>query len=181
MITGEDDFRSGIGAFIHRRLWRENVGRRTYIGMAIDELKKLGDRYFRFREQVFTPPMIIYCLFLHAHFIKSPPSISSVISTFFFENAVMNLIMWWCLTLSKKQLNILVVKLFIKLNDSLNKLEDKLSETDAKIKDEVDVKYQDNLKTVRDLGERISIASKEALAANKKMDGVSTHPCFVFY
>merc|ERR1711892_966526 len=34
------------------------------------------------------------------------------------------------------------------LNDSLNKLEDKLSETDAKIKDEVDVKYQDNLKTV---------------------------------
>lgn len=65
------------------------------------------------------------------------------------------------------------MKLFIKLNDSLNKLEDKLSETDAKIKDEVDVKYQDNLKTVRDLGERISIASKEALAANKKMDGVS--------
>ena len=63
----------------------------------------------------------------------------------------------------------------------MNKLEDKLSETDAKIKDEVDVKYQDNLKTVRDLGERISIASKEALAANKKMDGVSTHPCFVFY
>lgn len=62
---------------------------------------------------------------------------------------------------------------YVQLNDSLNKLEDKLSETDAKIKDEVDVKYQDNLKTVRDLGERISIASKEALAANKKMDGVS--------
>merc|ERR1712106_1216431 len=57
------------------------------------------------------------------------------------------------------------------LNDSLNKLEDKLSETDAKIKDEVDVKYQDNLKTVRELGDKISKASKEALAANKKMDG----------
>merc|ERR1711935_432166 len=58
-----------------------------------------------------------------------------------------------------------------RLNDSLNKLEDKLSETDAKIKDEVDVKYQDNLKTVRELGDKISKASKEALAANKKMDG----------
>ena len=69
MITGEDDFRSGIGAFIHRRLWRENVGRRTYIGMAIDELKKLGDRYFRFREQVFTPPndylLLIFARPLH--------------------------------------------------------------------------------------------------------------------
>lgn len=107
MITGEDDFRSGIGAFIHRRLWRENVGRRTYIGMAIDELKKLGDRYFRFREQVFTPPKIIYCLFLHAHFMKSPPSKSSVISTFLskrgdesnhvvvFNQKTIDCIYWW--------------------------------------------------------------------------------------
>jgi len=57
------------------------------------------------------------------------------------------------------------------LNESLNKLEDRLSETDAKIKDEVDVKYQDNLKTVRELGAKIEVASKESMAANKKMDG----------
>merc|ERR1711892_1563371 len=56
-------------------------------------------------------------------------------------------------------------------NIETGKLEEKLSETDAKIKDEVDVKYQDNLKTVRELGDKISKASKEALAANKKMDG----------
>ena len=67
----------------------------------------------------------------------------------------------------------------VQLNDSLNKLEDKLSETDAKIKDEVDVKYQDNLKTVRELGDKISKASKEALAANKKMDGVSINTLVV--
>ena len=92
----------------------------------------------------------------------------------------MNLIMWWCINPIKKFEGISRWHekrnddfFYVQLNDSLNKLEDKLSETDAKIKDEVDVKYQDNLKTVRDLGERISIASKEALAANKKMDGVS--------
>merc|ERR1711935_515925 len=63
VITGEDDFRSGIGQFIHRRLWRENVGRRTYLGMAIDELKKLAERYFRFREQV-----LQHKIFLTAYF-----------------------------------------------------------------------------------------------------------------
>jgi len=57
-----------------------------------------------------------------------------------------------------------------KLNDLLNKMNDKLDETDAKIKDEVDIKYQDNLKSVRDLASQVEKTSKTALDANNKMD-----------
>jgi len=57
-----------------------------------------------------------------------------------------------------------------KLNDLLNKMNDKLDETDAKIKDEVDIKYQDNLKSVRDLASQVEKTSKSALDANNKMD-----------
>merc|ERR1712131_569388 len=57
-----------------------------------------------------------------------------------------------------------------KLNDLLNKMNDKLDETDAKIKDEVDIKYQDNLKSVRDLASQVEKTSKYALDANNKMD-----------
>ena len=92
VITGEDDFRAGIGQFIHRRLWRENVGRRTYLGMAIDELKKLAERYFRFREQVLQPKK-----FLTAYFCAVKVSSSSIQCYFKFVISSGGESNLWCL------------------------------------------------------------------------------------
>merc|ERR1711953_148614 len=56
------------------------------------------------------------------------------------------------------------------LTDELNKLSDKIDETDTKIKDEVSVKYEDNMQNIRNLGSKIEQASQAALRANKKME-----------
>ena len=63
----------------------------------------------------------------------------------------------------------------IQLTDELNKLSDKIDETDTKIKDEVSVKYEDNMQNIRNLGSKIEQASQAALRANKKMEAVSIY------
>jgi len=58
----------------------------------------------------------------------------------------------------------------VALTDELNKLSDKIDETDEKIKDEVTVKYNDNMHSIRSLGKKVQEASETALKANNKMD-----------